>query len=49
MIAAVTLDKTFFKTTFSHAFIIVFNVRLEYGFRKIIILMNNDFKENFIF
>jgi hypothetical protein len=49
MIAAVTLGKNFSKAIFSYVFIIVFNIRLEYGFRKIIVLMDNSFKENFIF
>jgi hypothetical protein len=49
MIAAVTLGKDFFKAISFHAFIVVFNVRLEYGFRKIIILVNNNFEEKFIF
>jgi hypothetical protein len=48
MIAVVTLGKNLFKIIFFHAFIIIFNVRLKYGFRKIIILMNNNFEENFI-
>jgi hypothetical protein len=42
------LDKDFFKTISFHAFIVVFNIRLKYGFRKIIILINNDSEENFI-
>jgi hypothetical protein len=45
----VALGKNFFKTTSFHAFIIMFNIRLEHGFRKIIILMDNNFEENFIF
>jgi hypothetical protein len=49
MIVAVTLDKDLFKAISSHAFIIVFNIRLEYRFRKIITLMDSNFKENFIF
>jgi hypothetical protein len=48
MIAAVTLNKNSFKIISSRAFIIVFNIRLEYGFRKIIILINKDSEENFI-
>jgi hypothetical protein len=48
MIAAVTLNKNSSKTTFSHAFIVVFNIRLEYRLRKIITLMNNNSEENFI-
>jgi hypothetical protein len=44
----VTLDKDLSKIIFSHAFIVVFNIRLEHGFRKIIILMDNNLKENFI-
>jgi hypothetical protein len=42
------LDKNSSKTIFSHAFIIMFNIRLEYRFRKIIILMDNNSEENFI-
>jgi hypothetical protein len=49
MIAAVALDKNLSKITFFYAFIIIFNIRLEHGFRKIIILVNSDFEENFIF
>jgi hypothetical protein len=49
MIAAVALNKNLSKATFFHAFIIVFNIRLEYGFRKIIVLMDNNFKKKFIF
>jgi hypothetical protein len=49
MIAAVALGKDLFKIISFHAFIIIFNIRLEYGFRKIIILIDNDFEENFIF
>jgi hypothetical protein len=48
MIAAVTLNKNSFKIISSHAFIVVFNIRLKYKFRKMIILMDNDFEENFI-
>ena len=48
MITAVTLNKDLSKITFSHAFIIIFNIRLEHGLRKIIILMDSDFEENFI-
>jgi hypothetical protein len=49
MIVAVALDKDFFKAISSHAFIIIFNVRLEYRLRKIIALVNNGSEENFIF
>jgi hypothetical protein len=42
MIAAVTLDKDSSKTTSSRVFIIVFNIRLEYKLRKMIVLVNND-------
>jgi hypothetical protein len=48
MIAAVTFNKDPFKTTFSHAFIIIFNIRLEHRLRKIIILMDNNSDKNFI-
>jgi hypothetical protein len=48
MITVMALGKDFFKIIFFHAFIVVFNVRLEYGLRKIIILMDNDSEENFI-
>jgi hypothetical protein len=48
MITVVALDKDSSKIIFFHAFIIVFNIRLEYGFRKIIVLIDSDFKENFI-
>jgi hypothetical protein len=48
MIAAVALDKNFSKIIFSHAFIIIFNIRLEHKLRKIIILVNNNSEENFI-
>jgi predicted transcriptional regulator len=48
MIIVVTLDKDLFKIISFHAFIIVFNIRLEYGLRKIIILMNNNSEKNFI-
>jgi hypothetical protein len=48
MIAAVTLNKNPSKITSFHAFIIVFNVRLEHRLRKIIALMNNSSEENFI-
>jgi hypothetical protein len=47
MIIAVALNKDSSKITFFHIFIIVFNVRLEYGLRKIIILMNNNFEKFF--
>jgi hypothetical protein len=49
MIAAVALDKDFFMVIFFLVFIVLFNVRLEYGFRKIIILVDNGSEENFIF
>jgi hypothetical protein len=49
IIVAVALNKDFSKIIFSHAFIIVFNIYLKYEFRKIIILINNNFEENFIF
>jgi hypothetical protein len=42
IIAAVTLNKDPFKATSSHTFIIIFNIRLEYGLRKIIILIHNN-------
>jgi hypothetical protein len=48
IIIAVTLNKDSFKITSSHVFIIIFNIRLEHKLRKIIIIINNDFKENFI-
>jgi hypothetical protein len=48
MIAAVTLGKNSFKAIFFHVFIIIFNMRLEHELRKIIILINSDFEENFI-
>jgi hypothetical protein len=48
MIAAVALNKNFFKITSSHAFIVIFNIRLKYKLRKIITLINNNFEENFI-
>jgi hypothetical protein len=48
IIAAVALNKDSSKATHSHAFIVIFNVRLEHGLYKIIILMNSDFEENFI-
>jgi hypothetical protein len=48
MIAAVALDKIFSKTIFFHVFIIVFNIRLKYKLRKIIVLVDSDFEENFI-
>jgi hypothetical protein len=44
----VALNKNSSKIIFFHAFIIVFNIRLEYEFRKIIVLINNNFEENFI-
>jgi hypothetical protein len=43
-----TLGKNFSKVISSHIFIVVFNVRLEHGIRNIIILVDNDFEENFI-
>jgi hypothetical protein len=49
IIAAVALGKDSFKTISFHAFIIIFNIRLKHRFRKIIILMNNNSEENFIF
>jgi hypothetical protein len=49
MIAAVALGKNFSKTIFSHAFIIIFNIRLKHRLRKIIILVDNNSEENFIF
>jgi hypothetical protein len=49
IIAAVALDKNSFKAISFHVFIIVFNIRLKHGFRKIIILIDSDFEENFIF
>jgi hypothetical protein len=49
MIAVVALGKDSSKTTLFYAFIIIFNICLKYGFRKIIILMNNDSEKNFIF
>jgi hypothetical protein len=48
IIAAVALDKDFFKAISFHAFIIVFNIRLKYKFRKIIILIDSDSEKNFI-
>jgi hypothetical protein len=48
MIAAMILNKNPSKTTSSHAFIIIFNIRLEHGLRKMIILIDSDYKENFI-
>jgi hypothetical protein len=48
IIAAVALNKDLSKAISSRAFIIIFNIRLEYRFRKIIILMDNDFEENII-
>jgi hypothetical protein len=48
MIVVVALDKDFSKITSFHIFIVIFNIRLKYGFRKIIILMNSNFEENFI-
>jgi hypothetical protein len=49
IIVVMALDKNSFKAIFFHAFIIVFNIRLEHGLRKIIILINSDSEENFIF
>jgi hypothetical protein len=48
MIAVVALGKNFSKVIFFRVFIVIFNVRLKYGFRKVIILMDSDFEENFI-
>jgi hypothetical protein len=48
MIAVMALNKNSFKIISSHAFIIIFNIRLKHGFRKIIALIDNDFKKNFI-
>jgi hypothetical protein len=48
MIVAVTLNKNFSKTISSHAFIIIFNIRLKYRLRKMIVLIDNNFKKNFI-
>jgi hypothetical protein len=48
MIAAVALNKNSSKAISSHAFIIIFNIRLEYRLRKIIILIDSDSEENFI-
>jgi hypothetical protein len=48
MIAVVALNKNSSKTIPSHAFIIIFNIRLEYRFRKIIAVMDNNSEENFI-
>jgi hypothetical protein len=48
MIAAVALNKKFSKIISFYVFIIVFNIRLEYAFRKIIILIDNNSEENFI-
>jgi hypothetical protein len=45
----VALDKDPSKIIFSHAFIIIFNIRLEHKFRKIIVLVDNSSEENFIF
>jgi hypothetical protein len=49
MIAAVTLNKNSSKITSFHAFIVVFNIRLKHRLRKMIILVDNSFEENFIF
>jgi hypothetical protein len=48
LIAAVALDKDPFKAISFHAFIVVFNIRLKYRLRKIIILMDSNSEENFI-
>jgi hypothetical protein len=48
MIAAVALGKNPSKIISFYVFIIVFNIRLEYRFRKIIILINNNSEKNFI-
>jgi hypothetical protein len=45
----VALGKDLSKITSFHAFIVIFNVRLEHRFRKIITLINSNFEENFIF
>jgi hypothetical protein len=49
MIAAVALNKNPSKATLSHVFIVIFNIRLEYGLRKMIALIDNNFEKNFIF
>jgi hypothetical protein len=49
MIVVVALDKDSFKIIFFRVFIIGFNIRLQYRFRKIIALIINNFEENFIF
>jgi hypothetical protein len=49
IIAAVALDKDFSKATSSYAFIIIFNIRLEYGFREIIASVDNNSEEKFIY
>jgi hypothetical protein len=48
IIAAVALGKNLSKATSSHVFIIIFNIRLKYRFRKIMVLMDSDFEKNFI-
>jgi hypothetical protein len=48
MIAAVALDKIPSKIIPFYVLIIVFNIYLVYGFRKIIILVDNSSEENFI-
>jgi hypothetical protein len=45
----VTLSQNSSKATSFRVFIIVFNIRLEHEFRKIIALIDNDSGENFIF
>jgi hypothetical protein len=48
MIVVVALSKNPFKAISFHAFIIVFNIRLKYKLRKIIVLINNNSEKNFI-
>jgi hypothetical protein len=48
IIVAVALGKNPFKIISFYVFIVIFNIRLEHRFRKMIVLINNDFKENFI-
>jgi hypothetical protein len=48
MIAAVALDKDLSKAISSHAFIVIFNIRLKHRLRKIITLIDSSFEENFI-
>jgi hypothetical protein len=47
MIIVVALGKNFSKIILFYAFIVIFNIRLKYGFRKIIILINNNFEKFF--